>query len=171
MSRSKADAHLYDATLFESSAELNVVQASFKGSSYSSFEKLLTGYSTLRVLTYSSSVSIVEKASRLVDDVEIIFGREDIVNEMVKYLHYQQLLVEGLKQRVKGNQFLRDRIDAGRLRLFVVSQMISHEKLFLLEGDAGQRVITGSANFSELAFSGNQNESFVCFDDDADAWP
>lgn len=74
MSRSKAEAHLYDATLFESSAELNVVQASFKGSSYSSFEKLLTGYSTLRVLTYSSSVSIVEKASRLVGDVEIIFG-------------------------------------------------------------------------------------------------
>lgn len=170
MSRSKAEAHLYDATLFESSAELNVVQASFKGSSHSSFDKLLTGYSTLRVLTYSSSVSIVEKASRLVDDVEIIFGREDIVNEMAKYLHYQQLLVEELKQSVKGNQSLRDRIDAGKLRLFVVSQMISHEKLFLLEGDAGQRVITGSANFSELAFSGNQNESFICFDDDANAW-
>lgn len=91
-------------------------------------------------------------------------GREDIVNDMARYLYYQHLLVEDLKQRVKGNQFLRDRIDAGMLRLFVVSQMISHEKLFLLEGDAGQRVITGSANFSELAFSGNQNESFICLD-------
>ena len=40
----------------------------------------------------------------------------------------------------------------------------------MLEGDAGTRVITGSANFSERAFSGAQNESYVCFDDDPDAW-
>jgi phosphatidylserine/phosphatidylglycerophosphate/cardiolipin synthase-like enzyme len=40
----------------------------------------------------------------------------------------------------------------------------------LLEGEAGTRVITGSANFSERAFSGAQNESYVCFDDDPAAW-
>jgi len=48
--------------------------------------------------------------------------------------------------------------------------IVSHEKLFLLEGEKGTRVITGSANFSEKGFSGSQNESYVLFDDQPAAW-
>lgn len=158
------------APLFNDLSQLHLVQAQFVDTLQTTFEELIAGYSFLRVLTYSNSVSIVTKAAELVDELEIIFGREDIVNEMAKYLHYQELLIEGVKAEIKGNDTLKHKIEAGKIRLRVVRDIISHEKLFLLEGERGTRVVTGSANFSEKAFSGNQNESFICFDNDAAAW-
>ena len=45
----------------------------------------------------------------------------------------------------------------------------SHEKLYLLAGPAGKRVVTGSANLSLAAFEGRQHEVYVAFDGEA-AW-
>lgn len=124
----------------------------------------------MRVLTYSSSITLINQVAALMDDMEIIFGREDILYRMTHYIAYQDHLIRELKQQFRGKDHIRQKIDAGKIRLYVVQGMISHEKLFLLEGEAGTRVISGSANFSEKAFSGNQNESFICFDNDPSAW-
>lgn len=155
---------------FDGAPSLQVVQASFVGSREASFADLFAGYTSLRVLTYSNSVPIINRAAALLEDIEIIFGREDILNGMAQYLHYQELLLRELIAEAKSHDHIRRKIDAGALRLYVVQELISHEKLFLLEGPAGRRVITGSANFSDAAFTGRQNESYICFDDDESAW-
>lgn len=158
--------------LFNDASRLHVVQARFEGSELMSFEDLFRGHTSLKALTYSNSVSLINRAAGLIDDIEIVFGREDILHDIGKWMHYQELLIKEILETTKGKSadLLRAKIDEGRLRLFVVKDMISHEKLFLLDGPAGKRVLTGSANFSERAFSGSQNESYVCFDDDLAAW-
>jgi hypothetical protein len=161
---------LYGNSLFEDAEKLNVVQARFIEIQPASFEELIRGYSSLKVLTYSSSVSIINKAAEIVDELEIVFGREDILHRMTQYVHYQEELIRELKQQFRGKDYIRQKLDAGKIHLYIVKEMISHEKLFLLEGETGTRVLSGSANFSEKAFSGNQNESFIAFDNDSKAW-
>jgi len=89
---------------------------------------------------------------------------------MASYLHFQELLLKELIHETRGKDHLKEKIESGAIKLYVVQEIISHEKLFLLEGERGTRVITGSANFSDMAFSGTQNESYVCFDNDPAAW-
>jgi hypothetical protein len=157
-------------TLFQESANLGVVRASFEGFERSSFEELISGYSSLKVLTYSNSVSIINRAAAAVESLEIVFGREDIVGKMGQYVHFQELLLEELVKVIKGQDHIKQKIAAGEMSLYVVKDIVSHEKLFLLEGDEGTRVITGSANFSEKGFSGSQNESYILFDNQPAAW-
>ena len=157
-------------SFFDTSETLRIVQAHFVEQRDIAFDELFVGYSRLKVLTYSNSFSIINRVAELIDDVEIIFGREDILSRMEQYLHFQELLLTELVQSVKGHDFVRDKIIREQLRLFVVQGLISHEKLYLLDGPSGTRVITGSANFSERAFSGTQNESYICFDNDAAAF-
>ena len=53
----------------------------------------------------------------------------------------------------------------------VLRKSIAHAKLYLLSGrDGRRRVVIGSANLSEQAFSGNQPETLVVFDNDEAAW-
>jgi len=164
------DLLLFGSSSPEASTKLEIVNARFDSHSRSSFEDLISGYSSMRVLTYSNSISMVRRAANLLDDMEVIFGREDIVRGMSTYLTLQQEIVKGLRAEVRGKDLLEQGISTGSLRFYVLKDAISHEKMFLLEGERGTRVITGSANFSETAFSGNQNESYVCFDDDHEAW-
>ena len=65
-----------------------------------------------------------------------------------------------------------ERIHSGRAQFYVVKDNIAHSKLYLLEaGDPPRRrVIVGSANLSERAFSGKQAETLLVFDDDDRAW-
>jgi len=165
----KSDAG-YTGSLFGDVERLHVVKAKFSEASQVGLSDLLMGYNRIRVLTYSSSITLVNQVAEFVDEMEIIFGREDIINRMAHYVAYQDNLIRELKQEFKGKDHIRRKLDAGKIRLYVVQGMISHEKLFLLEGEAGTRVISGSANFHEKAFSGNQNESFICFDNDPAAW-
>jgi hypothetical protein len=78
--------------------------------------------------------------------------------EAVKLFQHQDELLRSMRDEVRGKDTLRKKIEAGNLRLFLVKDLISHEKLFLLEGERGRTVLTGSANFSENVFSGKQNE-------------
>ena len=64
---------------------------------------------------------------------------------------------------------LIERVAAGSLRFRLLRGRPSHEKLYLLSGPAGQRVLTGSANLSLAAYEGRQREVYVAFDGEA-AW-
>ncbi|MCU0426864.1 MAG: hypothetical protein MUF71_14690 [Candidatus Kapabacteria bacterium] len=161
--------------LFGETSRLHVVQAQFQTAQEYSFEDLFAGFTHCRALTYSSSLSIISHVGAMTQDMEVIFGREDILNDMSKFLYYQELLVKELMDILKPTALddaMRQKIDSGAMRFFVVREMISHEKMFLLENaeSSRKRIITGSANFSERAFSGNQNESYIVFDDDDGAW-
>lgn len=166
----KTESNNYSGSLFDEAPRLEIVKVRFEGTTSASFTELVRGYQSLKVLTYSSSVSLVKQIAGLVDDLEIIFGREDILNRMTQYVAYQDELIRELKQQFKDNDLIRQKIDTGKIRLFVVKDMISHEKLYLLDGEQGTKVISGSANFSETAISGKQNESFLQFDNDDAAW-
>ena len=58
----------------------------------------------------------------------------------------------------------------GRARFFVVKDAIAHAKIYLLERAGLRRVVVGSANLSETAFSGRQAETLVVYDNDDVAW-
>lgn len=162
---------LFDDSTPGGTTKLGIVHAKFVGQSRDSFDGLISGYSSMRVLTYSNSVSVVLRAAEKLDSMEIVFGCEDIIGGMGQYLQFQEHLLKDLKAEVKGNGTVQQKITSGDVRLYVVKETaINHEKLFLLEGESGTRVITGSANFSERAFSGKQNESYICFDNDDEAW-
>ena len=47
---------------------------------------------------------------------------------------------------------------------------IAHAKIYLLERDGLRRIVVGSANLSETAFSGRQAETLVVYDNDDMAW-
>lgn len=150
---------------------LQVVFASFdRVESGHSFSSLIEGYATMRVLTYSNGVPLIRAAAKMLDEMEIVFGREDIINGMEQYLAYQEHLVNAMRKTAQADDVISRKIATGALRLFVVQNTVKHEKLYLLEGDAGTRVLTGSPNFSPAAFGGRQGEILTSFDNDPDAW-
>lgn len=155
----------------EASSRLEVVHARFDSHAQSSFENLISGYSSMKVLTYSNSISIINRAAKSLDRMEIVFGCEDVIGGMGPYFQFQEHLVKDLAAEVRGKDVVERKISSGDVKLYVVTRTaMNHEKLFLLEGEEGTRVITGLANFSESAFSGRQNESYILFDDDEGAW-
>jgi len=95
--------------------------------------------------------------------LEIVFGRPDILGDMASYLHFQELLVKELIDATRGTDFIKEKIESGAIKLYVVQDIISHKKLFLLEGEAGTRVITGSANFSERSLSTCSRSPHQCY--------
>jgi len=169
-SKKNIESPLYGGSLFSDTSVLNVVRAKFLDYEQTKFDDLIAGYSSMRVLTYSNSVPIIKMVAETMDELEVIFGREDILGEMARYVQYQTALIEGIRIETQGSDIIEQKITHGKVRLYIVREILSHEKMFLLEGALGNRVITGSANFSEKAFSGNQNESYVCFDNDEGAW-
>ena len=111
---------------------------------------------------------LVRLADRL-DDLEIVFGSESILSRehlalaqasqtIQSYgfpdaLVDQKALVEALARLLgRTGQRLLERVAEGSLRFRLLRGRPSHEKLYLLAGQAGRRVITGSANLSIAAF-------------------
>ena len=151
-----------------------------------------SGFDTFRGLTYSSSMPMVAAllAEHDFDDFECVFGHPGILPpEAEDILAFQAVVrdeLEGRLFRRKGisdarRRRLYDCIEEGTVRFFVVKDAIAHAKIYLLsqtKADAGcaasssvkRRVIAGSANLSERAFSGRQAETLIVFDDDEMAW-
>ena len=150
------------------------------------------GFDTFRGLTYSSSMPMVAAllAEHDFDDFECVFGHPGILPpEAEDILAFQAVVRDELEGRLfrrkdigdARRKQLYDRIEEGTVRFFVVKDTIAHAKIYLLsdtKADAGcaanssvkRRVIAGSANLSERAFSGRQAETLIVFDDDEMAW-
>src|SRR5215471_19472244 len=62
-----------------------------------------------------------------------------------------------------------ERVATGSLRFRLLRGRPSHEKLYLLSGPSGSRVVTGSANLGRAAFEGWQREILIMFDSEP-AW-
>ena len=139
---------------------------------------LFQGYDRLRVLTYSSSINTIV---RILDEhsysyFECVFGCEHTLRDMKTILAFQQVVVGDTRAAIMGLKDERqlhilERVHAGQARFRVLRKSIAHAKLYLLSGPGERnRVIIGSANLSERAFSGKQPETLVVFDDDEAAW-
>ena len=139
---------------------------------------LFEGYEKLRVLTYSASTAAI---IRMLDNYpfdlfECVFGSEVTLRDIKNILAFQKVVAGDARAAIMG---LRDerhirilkRVHEGHAHFRVLNRAIAHAKLYLLSNsEGGNRVIVGSANLSEQAFSGRQPETLVSFDNDEAAW-
>ena len=156
---------------------LRVVRATFVDEQKFGWD-LFQGYDKLRVLTYSASVNAIVRMldQYSFDSFECVFGCESTLREIKTILAFQQIVVGDTRAAIMGlndERHLRilEKVHAGQACFRVLRQSIAHAKLYLLSGSGDRkRVIIGSANLSERAFSGKQPETLVVFDDDEAAW-
>ena len=139
---------------------------------------LFEGYDQLRVLTYSASVNAIV---RMLDNYsfnsfECVFGYEGTLRDIKNILAFQKVVVGDTRAAIMGlkddrHVHILEKVHAGQARFRVLRKAIAHAKIYLLSNAEGHnRVIVGSANLSEQAFSGRQPETLVIFDDDEAAW-
>ncbi len=165
---------------------LTVFRAELIGSALASWEELFDGYTSLKAITFSSSVELLLRLADRLEDMEVVFGSESILSKehlalaqasqtiqaygFADALIDQKALVEALSRLLgRSGTRLLDRVATGTLRFRLLRGRPSHEKLYILSGPAGYRVLTGSANLSLAAFEGRQHEIHVAFDGEA-AW-
>ncbi len=169
-----------------STGPLTVFHAELIESGPASWQDLFQGFDTLKAITFSSSIEFLVELLPQFKDAEIVFGSERILSkehlaltqasETVESYSFadaladQKILTEALARHLgrKGKALLGRVLD-GTLRFRLLRKRPSHEKLYLLSGPQGSRVITGSANLSALAFEGRQREIYIRFDGDK-AW-
>ena len=139
---------------------------------------LFAGFTSCRILTYSVDLRTV---NRLVtdfdfDEIECIIGTTATIDRVEKVLAAQYAALRSAKVLIddlsKTEQSVIGALMEGRLAFRVLHRQVSHSKLYLLDGGRGpeQRIIMGSANFSEQAFGGWQEETIAAYDDDPGAW-
>ena len=161
-------------------------RAELIGAEETSWEELFAGYTALKAITFSSSVEMLLRLADQLADMEVVFGSESILSKehlalaqasqtIQSYgfsdaLIDQKALVESLSRLLgRAGTKLLERVATGTLRFRLLRGRPSHEKLYLLAGAQGHRVLTGSANLSLAAFEGRQHEVYVAFDGEP-AW-
>ena len=144
---------------------LNVVHLEFLEGHSTSWQELFTGYDELHAITYSSGIGFIAKLVNLFENAEIIFGCEQVISYAVnEVMAFQTALIQRVRLS-NSKDVLIDRIKDGTLKLLVTHGKLSHEKIYLLSSkDGRKRVIMGSANMSEQAFSGHQRENISYID-------
>ncbi len=167
MSKKGSSDNLDIFSSLNASDKLHAILFKFDKVTETNWNELFSGYQRLYAITYSSSISFIKKLLPMFEEAEIIFGHEKVLHGLSDILAYQQAtLLEIRNVFGKSNRELLDKIDNGTLRLFLLRDRISHKKTFLLESDNGKRkVITGSANLSAAAFSGDQLENIFVIED------
>ena len=126
------------------------------------------------------------RLSERLQDIEVVFGSETILSKehlalaqatqtvaaygFADALIDHKALVEALSRLLgRAGRRLLDQVVEGSLRFRLLRGRPSHEKLYLLSGPCGARVVTGSANLGRAAFEGWQHEILVVFDGEP-AW-
>ncbi len=156
---------------------LRVVDAKFLDEEKFSWD-LFNGFDVLKVLTYSASINAILRMLERYSfkHFECIFGYQGVLRDIKDILSFQKVVVEDIRLAIMGLKDDRyaqvlEKVHTGQAHFYVVRKHIAHAKLYLLSGDNGHnRVVVGSANLSERAFSGKQPETLVKFDDDQSAW-
>lgn len=158
--------------IMEEDKNLDVVKASFIEGKKMHWRELFKGYDSIYAITYSSGLEFMGKVVDMFEKAEIIFGCERIISEgTAEIMGFQQAygFQHAFVKRIADNPVkdkLIKRIQANTLRMYVVHEMVSHEKIYLLSAkDGRKRVITGSANMSRHAFTAMQRENITFFDD------
>ena len=165
------------ALKWDDGSGLRVVNAKFLGEQQFDWN-LFDGYDKLRVLTYSASadaiVRMLEKFS--FGAFECVFGYEGTLRDIKNILAFQKVVIGDTRAAIMGlrderHRYILEKVHSGHAHFRVLRKAIAHAKLYLLSNAEGtNRVIIGSANLSEQAFSGRQPETLVTFDNDEEAW-
>ena len=160
---------------------LDVVHARVEKSERFDRDALFGGFDSMRALTYTPSIPMILGLLRDYDysDFECIFGHSGILSrDAADLMAFQTVVDEKLNKGFVGISGISDerrkvvfeRALEGKARFYVVKDAIAHAKIYLLEKEDWRRVVVGSANLSETAFSGRQAETLIVFDNDDLAW-
>ncbi len=142
---------------------ISITKMNFLSQELSTYEELFRGYNELRVITYSYTLSFIEKVMHYFDRGEVILGFDKLIHKNTADLFALQ---EFSTNFICHNEYLQKRINDDEFRFYVLNDLISHQKIYLLKADDGRvRTITGSANFSEGAWTGEQIECVIVCDD------
>ena len=141
---------------------------------------LFAGFESMKVLTYTASLRMIVGLLRDFEyrEFECVFGHSGILPADVSdILAFQAVVEEQLGKAFiavstsdQTRSAMYDRVAQDTARFFVVKDKIAHAKIYLLEREGLRRVVVGSANLSETAFSGRQAETLILFDNDDGAW-
>jgi hypothetical protein len=159
---------------------LTVFHAELTGREETAWEDLFSGFTALKAITFSSSIELLLRLAERLDDMEVVFGSESILSKehvalaqasqtieaygFADALIDHKALVEALSRLLgRAGKRLLERVAAGSLRFRLLRGRPSHEKLYLLSGPSGSRVLTGSANLGRAAFEGWQHEILIVF--------
>lgn len=143
--------------------KIAITKVKFLSQELSTYEEIFRGYNELRVITYSYALSFIEDIMRYFDRGEVIIGFDKLINKNAAEL---LALQEFSTNFVCRNSYLQKRIHNDEFRFYVLNDLVSHQKIYLLKADDGRvRTITGSANFSERAWTGEQIECVTVCDD------
>jgi len=165
---------------------LTVFRAELVSAEQTDWMRLFAGFERLQGITFSSSLDFLIRFVPQFEDVEIVLGSERILTRQHALLVQTSEVVEAYgiadaladhkaltevlaRQLGDAGQALLPRVLDGSLRFRLLRGQPSHEKLYLLSGSTGCRVITGSANLSRHAFEAQQQEVYVSFDGEK-AW-
>lgn len=151
---------------------LDVVRMEFVEADTLRWQDLFSGFDTLRAITYSSAIGFVYQLADMFEDVEVIFGCEDVLSySLQEIMAYQCKLVDRVRETAsKMKVDLMSRVEDNTLHFFVAREKLSHEKIYLLSASDGRkRVVMGSANMSYAAFGGRQREN-ICYIDGSSAY-
>ena len=161
--------------------EITLFEAALSGCRTTRWPDLFKGFRTLKAITFSASVPALLGVAELFEDVEITFGSERVLSREAAVLEQattlmgyrfvdavadQKAFIERFIRPALSNQGqkLLARVQDGSLRFRLLRTLPSHEKLYLLAGDARWRVVAGSANLSLAALGGRQKETFIAFE-------
>lgn len=151
---------------------LDVVRMEFVEADTLRWQDLFSGFDTLRAITYSSAIGFVYQLADMFEDVEVIFGCEDVLSySLQEIMAYQCKLVDRMRETASKMKIdLMSRVEDNTLHFFVAREKLSHEKIYLLSASDGRkRVVMGSANMSYAAFGGRQREN-ICYIDGSSAY-
>ena len=151
---------------------LDVVRMEFVEADTLRWQGLFSEFDTLRAITYSSAIGFVYQLADMFEDVEVIFGCEDVLSySLQEIMAYQCKLVDRMRETAsKMKVDLMSRVEDNTLHFFVAREKLSHEKIYLLSSSDGRkRVVMGSANMSYAAFGGRQREN-ICYIDGSSAY-
>ena len=147
-----------------------------------SVDGVLTGFQTFRALTYTVSLPSILKLLTTQDYevVEIVFGSDNLVRESNadKVVRLQWGIENEIAHgyiAIGGDSDPRTRQlmawqAEGRAKFYAVGGGVIHSKLYFLERPGLRRLLVGSANLSERAFSGRQGEVLLAYDNDPWMW-
>ena len=119
-----------------------------------------SGFDYLKVITFSYGLDFLRRVAteHNFKKIDVIIGCQAIVKANGFELAYAT--ENEFKIKLSRNQDLVDLINKDILHFYILSQIIAHEKLYILSNDSNDntRVFFGSSNLSSDAWNDNQRE-------------
>lgn len=117
------------------------------------YDQMFDGYTSLKATTFSGGLTFIDRICQKFEEVQLVFGSDKALpTNTEELIIMQQKLCPSLLNKTKYPR-LAEMAENGALTIFITNGMVSHAKVYLLEGDSGKRIITGRLNIQKYHIS------------------